>query len=204
VVAVGNKQRDDDDIAGSEKVGDVVDFGFFVHEQRPDLREAVPFADAVGVVLDCLCGVRVPFCSVADDCHPEPLSNLGVTGDRLRALDDDVGHRGVGTNRTTVVDRLAGITGRERRRSRAQPLRVPGLGVPPLQTELPGNDLLGKVALTDKQRDDVDLLGGDGSERLAEVWLFLPEHLPNVVERARCSDAVAVGERGGARLWIAV
>ena len=47
--------------------------------------------------------------AVADDGEPEPLADLVVARDRLRAPDDDVGHGVVGAGRSAVVDGLVNI-----------------------------------------------------------------------------------------------
>jgi len=123
------------------------------------------------------------------------LPDLRVPGHRFGPPDDDVAHRVVRPDRPAVVDGLAGIGGCQRGVGRTRPVGVPVVGVPPFQAELPRDDLLGEIALRDEQRDDVHLLGVDGPEHLPEGRLFLPEGLPDLVERAHRPDGVRVVER---------
>jgi len=75
-------------------------------------------------------------------------------------------------------------------------LGVPLRDVPAVQAQLAGDHLLGEVPLADKEGDDVHLVALHGAEHLPEVGLFLPERLPDLVERARLADRVRVVEGG--------
>jgi len=77
VVAVGDKERDQNHVVALEELGEVVDLGIFVHVERLHLVEAVALGDPVGVVLDRFRRVLVALGTVADDGEPEPSPTSG-------------------------------------------------------------------------------------------------------------------------------
>src|SRR3712207_782803 len=92
-----------------------------------------------------------------------------------RALEDDVGHPLEGPQRPSVADSLVTL-----------------LCHGSLEAELPRYDLLGKVALGDEGRDDVDLLGLDGVQHVPNGGFFFPEALDDLVELPGLPDALRV------------
>src|SRR5215210_1037731 len=130
VPALRDKQGDQDHVLRLYTIYDSTYLGFLIEE--PDLDKVVDAAlsDTPGVQVDDAAGVLVEVGPVAEQDEGRAPRDLSSAHEVVRTLQDDVGHPLEGAQGSCVADGLPNL---------------PGDG--PRKTELPRDDLLGKISL---------------------------------------------------------
>src|SRR3712207_2910055 len=165
VPALRYKDGDQDHVLRLYVRHDLPDLGLLI--QEPNLDQIVDSAlpDPAGIEVDDAAGTLVEVCPMPEQHERGAPRDLLATHEVLRPLEDNLGHPLEGSQRTRVAHNLK---------------TFPRDGS--LQTEFPGDDLLGEVTLGDEGRNHVDLIGLHGVQHVAHGGLLLPEALDDLVE----------------------